>query len=139
MAHDVFISYSSKDKATADAVCARLESRGIRCWIAPRDVGPGANYGAEIIDALRGSRALVLVLSAHANASRHIPNEIERAVSHGVPVLPFRIEDVQPAKALDLFIGSVHWLDAMTPPCIVEDRMVGPKGPWAAGRTTRRF
>jgi hypothetical protein len=31
-------------------------------------------------------------------------------------VLPFRIEDVQPAKALDLFIGSVHWLDAMTPP-----------------------
>lgn len=116
MAHDVFISYSSKDKATADAVCARLETRGIRCWIAPRDVAPGANYGAAIIDAIHGSRALVLVLSAHANASRHIPNEIERAVSHGVPVLPFRIEDVLPAKALDLFIGAVHWLDAMTPP-----------------------
>ena len=26
MAHDVFISYSSKDKATADAACAVLES-----------------------------------------------------------------------------------------------------------------
>ncbi|MGD9905044.1 MAG: toll/interleukin-1 receptor domain-containing protein [Vicinamibacterales bacterium] len=116
MAHDVFISHSSKDKPTADAVCARLEGRGLRCWIAPRDVPPGVNYGAAIIDAIRGSRVMVLVLSAHANASRHIPNEIERAVSHGVTVLPFRIEDVRPAKSLDFFIGSVHWLDAMTPP-----------------------
>jgi hypothetical protein len=116
MAHDVFISHSSKDKAIADAVCARLEARGLRCWIAPRDVPHGASYGAAIIDAIHGSRVMVLVLSGHANASRHIPNEIERAVSHGVTVLPIRIEDVQPAKALDLFIGSVHWLDAMTPP-----------------------
>lgn len=116
MAHDVFISHSSKDKATADAVCARLEARGIRCWVAPRDVPHGANYGAAIIDAIHGSRVMVLVLSSHANASLHIPNEIERAVSHGVTVLPFRIEDVQPAKSLDLFIGSVHWLDAVTPP-----------------------
>ena len=116
MAHDVFISYSSKDKAVADAVCARLEERDIRCWIAPRDVLPGQNYGASIIDAIRSSRVMVLVLSANANESQHIPNEIERAVSHGVSVLPFRIEDVKPAKALDLFIGAVHWLDALTPP-----------------------
>jgi hypothetical protein len=116
MAHDIFISYSSKDKPVADAVCARLESRAIRCWIAPRDVPPGANYGGAIIDAIQGSRVMVLVLSASANVSPHIPNEIERAVSYGVAILPFRIEDVKPAKSLDLFIGSVHWLDALTPP-----------------------
>ena len=34
MAHDVFISYSTKDKVIADAICANLENRGIRCWIA---------------------------------------------------------------------------------------------------------
>jgi hypothetical protein len=38
MAHDVFISYSSKDKPVADAVCAGPEGRGIRCWVAPRDI-----------------------------------------------------------------------------------------------------
>jgi hypothetical protein len=116
VAHDVFISYSSKDKTVADAVCARLEAHGIRCWIAPRDVQPGANYGASIMDAILSSRVMVLVLSANANASMHIPNEIERAVSRGLAVLPFRIEDVQPSKSLDLFIGAVHWLDALTPP-----------------------
>ncbi len=36
MSFDVFISYSSIDKTTADAACNALESAGIRCWIAPR-------------------------------------------------------------------------------------------------------
>ncbi len=116
MAHDVFISYSSKDKVIADAVCARLEARGIRCWIAPRDVQPGQPYGEEIIDAIQGSKTMVLVFSSNANASPHIPKEIERAVSHGVSIIPLRVEAVAPGKSLDYFISSVHWLDAITPP-----------------------
>ena len=116
MAHDVFVSYASGDKTVADAVCATLESHGIRCWIAPRDVLPGIHYGEAIIDAIHESRIMVLVFSSKANISGHIPKEIERAVSQGVTVMPLRIEDVAPAKSLDYFIGSVHWLDALTPP-----------------------
>ena len=116
MAFDVFISYASKDKIVADAVCARLEASGIRCWIAPRDIVAGTSYGEAIIDAIHGAKVMVLVFSSSANASGHIPKEVERAVSNGVAVLPFRIEDVAPGKSLDYFIGSVHWLDAMTPP-----------------------
>src|ERR1700730_17629201 len=59
---------------------------------------------------------MVLVFSSSANASGHIPKEVERAVSSGVAILPFRIEDVSPGKSLDYFIGSVHWLHAMSPP-----------------------
>jgi len=116
MAHDVFISYASEDKTVADAVCAMIESQGVRCWIAPRDVLPGVAYGEAIIDAIHGSRIMVLIFSSKANASAHIPKEIERAASRGVAVLPFRIEAVSPGKSLDYFIGSVHWLDAFTPP-----------------------
>jgi hypothetical protein len=116
MAHDVFISYASGDKTVADAVCAKLEATGIRCWIAPRDVLPGVHYGEAIIDAIHECRIMVLVFSSKANLSGHIPKEIERAVSAGVTVMPLRIEDVAPAKSLDYFIGSVHWLDALTPP-----------------------
>ena len=116
MAHDVFVSYASGDKTVADAVCATLESHGIRCWIAPRDVLPGIHYGEAIIDAIHECRIMVLVFSSKANMSGHIPKEIERAVSQGVTVMPLRIEDVAPAKSLDYFIGSVHWLDALTPP-----------------------
>jgi TIR domain len=116
LAYDVFISYASKDKIVADAACARLEAAGIRCWIAPRDIVAGTSYGEAIIDAIHGARVMVLVFSSSANSSGHIPKEVERAVSNGVPIIPFRIEDVAPGKSLDYFIGSVHWLDAMSPP-----------------------
>ena len=116
MAHDVFISHSAKDKATADAVCAMLESEGIRCWIAPRDVLASMEWGEAIIDAIEQCRIMVLVFTANANASPQIRREIERAVNHGVAILPLRMEDVLPVKSLEYFIGNVHWLDALTPP-----------------------
>ena len=116
MTFDVFISYASKDKTVADAVCARLETAGIRCWIAPRDIMAGTSYGESIIEAIHNATVMVLVFSSNANSSGHIPKEVERAMSAGVAILPFRIEDVMPAKSLDYFIGSVHWLDALTQP-----------------------
>lgn len=116
MAHDVFVSYSSKDKPTADAVCAVLESQGIRCWVAPRDIFPGSDWGASIIEAINGARVMVLVFSANANASLQIKREVERAVNKGIPVIPLRIEDVVPTASLEYFISTPHWLDAFAPP-----------------------
>ncbi|MDD1719283.1 MAG: tetratricopeptide repeat protein [Methanoregulaceae archaeon] len=114
--HDVFVSYSSKDKAVADATCAYLESRGIRCWIAPRDVLPGSNYPRAIVEAIDGSRVMVLVFSSNSNSSNHVVRELTHAVSKGVVILPFRIEDIQPSKDMEYLIGIPHWLDALTPP-----------------------
>ena len=116
MPYDVFISYGHQDKLVADAACARLEARDIRCWIAPRDLLAGQSYAEGIGTALRNCRALVLVFSSSANISRHVNNEVERAVNHNIPVIPLRIENVNPTGALEYFIGSVHWLDALTEP-----------------------
>ncbi len=116
MAHDVFLSYSSKDKPVADATCAVLEGRGIRCWMAPRDITPGADWGESIIDAIQGARAMVLVFSKNANESVQIKREVERAVNRGMPVIPFRIENVMPVKSLEYFLSTPHWLDAFSPP-----------------------
>jgi TIR domain len=116
MAFDTFISYSSKDKTAADAVCAVLEQAGIRCWIAPRDIRPGGEYGGAIIEAIDQCRVMVLIFSSSANSSRQIHREIERAVSKGVPIIPVRIEEVVPTKSMEYFLGAIHWLDALTPP-----------------------
>jgi hypothetical protein len=116
MAHDAFISHSSKDKLTADAVCAILESKSIRCWVAPRDIQPGADWGEAILDGIRGSRVMVLVFSKNANESVQIKREVERAVHHGIPIIPLRIEDILPTGTLEFSISTAHWLDAFTPP-----------------------
>ena len=116
MAHDVFISYSTGDKPTADAVCATLEAKHIRCWIAPRDVLPGRDYAEMLIEAIRDARVMVLVFSANSNSSLHVMREVERAASKGIPILPLRIEDVPPCASMEYYISSTHWLDALTPP-----------------------
>jgi formylglycine-generating enzyme required for sulfatase activity len=116
MAHDVFISFSREDKAIADAACAILEARRIRCWIAPRDVQPGIPYPQSIMEGIRGSRVLVLILSARSNTSKHVMREVERAVNCEIPVVPLRIEDVSLSGSLEYLVGSLHWLDALTPP-----------------------
>jgi len=117
VAHDVFISYATGDKAVADAVCAQLESvHRIRCWIAPRDITPGASWAESIIDALDTAKIMVLIFSSSANASMQIEREVERAVHKGINIIPLRIEDTAPTKTLEYFISAPHWLDALTVP-----------------------
>ena len=116
MAHDVFVSYSHKDKPVADAVTASLESRGIRCWIAPRDITPGASWGEAIVDAIEGSRVMVIILSTSSIQSRQVIREVERSVAKGLIIIPFLIENVEMAGAMAYFLATEHWLDALTPP-----------------------
>lgn len=116
MAHDVFVSYSNKDKNVANAIVAELEQEGIRCWIAPRDINPGRSWGEAINEAIEGSRFMVIVLSANSNQSRQVVREVERAVANNVIIIPFRIEDIDPTGAMAYFLSTEHWLDALTPP-----------------------
>jgi hypothetical protein len=81
---DVFVSYSQSDHDAAHELVARVESTGIRCWIAPRDITPVADWAEEIVDAIAASRVMVLVFSASANNSPQVRREVERAVHRGV-------------------------------------------------------
>jgi formylglycine-generating enzyme required for sulfatase activity len=116
MTFDAFISYPHQDKAAADAACAKLEAEGIRCWIAPRDIAPSADWAASIIDAIDGCRVMVLIFSSSANRSKQVHREVQQAFDVEKPVVPFRIEGVGPEGTLRYYMGPVHWLDAVTPP-----------------------
>ena len=101
---DAFISYSHVDKRLADASCAVLEAAGIRCWIAPRDIGPGQEWAEAIIAAIDRCSVMVLIFSRDANESSQIRREIERAVHNSVPIVPVRIEDAEPTGSLAYFL-----------------------------------
>src|SRR3974377_1992042 len=109
MDFDAFISYSSKDKTAADAACAVLKSAGVRCWIAPRDIRPGMEYAAAIVEAIDYCRAMVLIFSADANKSAQISREIEHAVKKGVPIVPVRIENIEPTKGWRCCLAHCRW------------------------------
>lgn len=107
-----FISYSSNDSEAANLVCEFLEKNEIKCWIAPRDIIPGREWAEAIIESLETCSVFILIFSGHSNDSPQVLREVERAVNKRIPLIPFRIEDLLPSKALEYYISTNHWLNA---------------------------
>lgn len=107
----VFISYAKDDKHWAEQVCTQLEDAGIGCWIAPRDIAPGVTWPAAITEAIRQCRAMIIIFSTHANQSPHMAREVEVADSRHVPIIPVRVEEIEPAGDMEYFLGNRQWFD----------------------------
>jgi tetratricopeptide (TPR) repeat protein/serine/threonine protein kinase len=107
----VFISYSSANRPIAEAACESLETNGIRCWIAPRNVDPGVPYAGQIIQGLRESKAVVLLFSDTANQSANVLREIEFATNQRLPVLSLRLDGAVMSDDLAYYLRVVHWHD----------------------------
>ncbi len=108
----VFLSYSSHDAAAAMEVCSALEAAGITCWIAPRDIPGGADYGDIIDKAIIGCGAFVVIFSAHSNASQWVRGEVNLAFTENKPIVPYRLDDAPLTGAMRLILNQMHWLDA---------------------------
>ena len=111
----IFVSYSTTDRELAETLTQSLEARGVRVWIAPRDVRPGHDYSEELHDAIEEAAAVIALISDDSNRSRHVKAEIEIAFSRGKPLFPVRFREVMPTKGLALFLGLGHWTDLFGP------------------------
>jgi TolB-like protein/cytochrome c-type biogenesis protein CcmH/NrfG len=107
----VFLSYASPDAQVANQVCQSLESQGVPCWMAPRDVKPGSVYADAIVRAINEANALVLVLSASAMASAHVGREVERAASKHKQIIAFRVDSADLSPSLEYFLSDSQWID----------------------------
>jgi TolB-like protein/Flp pilus assembly protein TadD len=107
----VFLSYASHDAEIANAACQFLESHGVSCWLAPRDVKPGTVYADAIVRAINDAKTLVLVLSASTMASSHVGREVERAASKHKQIIAFRIDAVALSPELEYFLSNSQWID----------------------------
>jgi hypothetical protein len=107
----VFISYASPDHNVADAVVGELERVGLKCWIVPRDVVPGALYADEIVRAIDEAKVVVLVLSQSAIASPHVGKEVERASSKRRRIVALRMDSAPLTRAFEYFLSESQWID----------------------------
>jgi hypothetical protein len=112
MAGHVFISHGSENRDEANELCAYIESRGVKAWIAPRDVRPGIDYSEELQAAIESCAAFVVLVTDMANKSPYVRAETEMAFSSHKPIFPVRQTDIKPAAGLALFLKIRHWTDA---------------------------
>ena len=119
----VVISYSPRDADAAMAVCSELESRNVRCWIAPRDVAPGDDGRDAIVSAMRHAKVMVLIFTRSSAGSREMTDALAAASQHELAISPLCVDDVAltgaPASAsatypwITLFRNSASAIDRL--------------------------
>ncbi len=96
----------------AAELCHIIENNGHKCFIAPRDIRTGFQYAEEIANGVDNSDAVLLVLTEAANNSPHVLREVERAVTRAIPILVYKVEEVQLSKSMEYFLMTHQWMMA---------------------------
>jgi len=120
----LFVSHVTENAAAALEIVCALERRGVRCWIAPRDVRPGRRFDDEISDALDGCRAMLLIFSEHCNNKDYIYREVTVAGENHKIIIPFRVDDAQPQRGLRVRLSDLQWINGFASPERAIDELV---------------
>lgn len=116
MEHQVFLSYSTKDFALAEKLYGYLTGQGLLCWMAPRSIAPGEEYGKAIIAGIEQAKVFVLLYSENSNQSQHVLREVERCVNKNIPLIAYKVGEVQPTKSMEYFLMANQWMQAADAP-----------------------
>lgn len=112
----VFLSYASVDRARALALAEQIERAGVRVWIDRQDIAAGTQWGAEIVQSIRGCTALLVLCSAAAMASRNVRQEIQVAWKYGRPYLPLILEPITFPAELEYQLEGWQWVEILGHP-----------------------
>ncbi|MCM1364028.1 MAG: leucine-rich repeat protein [Ruminococcus sp.] len=105
-----FISYSSKNQASADAIRHLFIKNKIDTWMAPYDIPVGSEYAAVINRALKDCACFVLLLTNDAQKSRWVKKEVERAINYDKSIITIKFEDVVLNDAFDFYLCDQHMI-----------------------------
>lgn len=91
----VFVSYKSHDLPAVRSLVDALESRGIPCWVAERDIPPGHPFPQEIVRAITESKAFLLTVTRSAVADpTQVIRELTIADNARIPMVPVMLDNL---------------------------------------------
>lgn len=108
--HDIFISYSNKDRDTVHKYAKYLEKLGYDVWYDVKSLYGGAKYAGEIADAIEASKLFVFFSSENSNKSEWTKGEIFLAQKHQKQILPVRIDDSEYEKSVMIVLLPLQYI-----------------------------
>lgn len=111
MKAEVFVSYSSSDRLRALTLVQRLQAEGVSVWVDQSGIDGARLWSQEIVEALDGCKAVILLLSATSAASTNVVKEVSIASEDKRPILPVRLEPVQIPSTLRYQLAGIQQLD----------------------------
>lgn len=120
---DVFISHSSVDDKIAFAICKFLEKKGLKCWIAPRNVKGGTCYSREIMNGINDSQVFLLLYSSASNKSKHVISELDVAFNSEKAIIPFCLDSEEMSEEFSYYLAATHRIIGYPTPLKVYDEL----------------
>lgn len=118
----LFVSHHSSKLPVAEHVERALNAKGIRCWVAPRDVDPGEPFDKAIRKAIADTDAMLLLFCSRSEKSRHVKRELILADQLGKAIIPLRLERIDPGE-LSYHLADSQWIDWLEQRDVVIDRI----------------
>ena len=119
----VFLSYTQAEQDFARALSQELTRRGLEVWSDEQEILPGDNWGSSIAEALKKSKALVVLISPESMRSKFVRSEIQYALgelSYEQRIFPVMVEETSSVpwilskfKILNASAGAARVSDAI--------------------------
>ena len=109
--YDIFISYSRKDTAIADQICAALDSVGITYFIDRQGIGGGFEFPTVLAENIVNSKLFLLLASKNSYESKFTMSEIVFAFNKKPKntILPYIIDNSTLPISLEFVFAGINW------------------------------
>lgn len=108
----IYICYSRKDDEVAEDICHFLDQQGISYWIDKRNIESGDVYAKSVLNAIRGSKMFLYIISESSGKSRHCINELAYACKNKKPIYSLRIDQAPYSDLLLYYLtDDASWVN----------------------------
>jgi hypothetical protein len=107
----IFVSYSRKDEKPVLALVDFLRKRGVPVWLDQHGIDGATLWRQEIVEAIRGCRAVLLAASPAAFASTNVLKEISLASEEHKPILPVYLERAEVPDAFRYVLAGIQHIE----------------------------
>jgi len=108
MPQDIFISYSSRDRESADQLTELLISAGLSVWIDRSGLEVSSSWSSEIVEAINNCTAFIVLLSPASLESHNVIKEVSLASQKRKKILPLDLEPVQLTKDFEYQLAGIQ-------------------------------
>ncbi len=105
---DIFISYSSRDREQADLLTELLASAGLSVWIDQSGIEAASSWSEEIVNALDGCKAFIVMLSPNSIESKNVVREVALAFEKNKKILPLDLEPVSLPASMQYHLAGLQ-------------------------------
>ncbi|MHB8577318.1 MAG: AAA family ATPase, partial [Dehalococcoidia bacterium] len=109
----VFISYGSANRATAQALAERLGSAGVAVWLDQHSIAGGASWDAAIVEGIKQSAVVAVLVSPESMQSRNVRQELRLAMQYDKPVLPLLLAPTVYPAEVEYVLAGRQWVEVL--------------------------